>query len=100
MGNYNNNVNIFLLGIFTRKGKRLKRKQQQFKKSMADQQESPHPSIYKPSWPLQELDEFHLIIMKNGLFVTLSFRSRVVRKQLVGAFKVDGSSWCLGHGVN
>ena len=67
---------------------------------MVDQQESPHPSIYKPSWPLQELDEFHLIIMKNGLSVTLSFRSRVVRKQLVGAFKVDGSSWCLGHGVN
>ena len=51
---------------------------------MSNRQGSPCPSLYQPSRSFEKdgliLDGFDLIFMKGGLFVTLSVRSRVVRK--------------------
>ena len=39
------------------------------------------------------LNRFNLFILKSSLPITLSVGSRVVREQLISAFKIDESGW-------
>lgn len=46
------------------------------------------------------LDRFNLFVLRSSLPITLSVESGVIYEQLDSTFRVNGSSWGLGCGIN
>ena len=51
-------------------------------------------------WTGLILDRLDLIVMKSSHFVALKVKGSIIHKQLIGIFRVNGTGWGLGLGVN